>query len=91
MTYHSYATYCEKLRRRVIDPAVKKYEEKGILAKIEKDEGKKDGWKKKALFKEINIVREKNMTNISENEYIMKELRKQQKLMDTRKLLGLES
>ena len=30
------------------------------------------------------------MTALSENEYIVRELRKQQKLMDTRKLIGLE-
>ena len=71
--------------------AIKKYEDKGIFEKIEKEEGKKDGWKKKALFKEINLVRAGNTDNISENEYIMKELRKQQKLMDTRKLLGLDN
>ena len=30
------------------------------------------------------------MTALSENEYIVRELRKQQKLMETRKLIGLE-
>jgi hypothetical protein len=51
LTYSSYSSYCEKLGRRIIDPAIKKYENKGLIDKIEKDQAKKEGWKKKALFK----------------------------------------
>jgi hypothetical protein len=46
--------------------------------------------KEKKIFNEILAVRRVNFENIEKYEFIVKEIRKQQKLMDTRKILGLE-
>lgn len=60
-----------------------------MLKKIEdvSKEGKPS--KAKQVFEEILSIRRQNFQNIEKYDYIVKELRKQQKLMDTRSILGL--
>lgn len=89
-TYHTYASYCEKLRRRIVGPCLKRYQEKDLLQLIAESKGKKNQKKEKEIFKQVSHVREFNMESLVENEYIIKELSKQQKLMDTRRIIGLD-
>lgn len=60
-----------------------------MLKKIE--DVSKDGKQSKAkqIFEEVLSIRRQNFENIEKYDYIVKELRKQQKLMDTRNIIGL--
>lgn len=60
-----------------------------MIKKIE--DASRDGKQSKAkqVFEEVLSIRRKNFENTEKYDYIVKELRKQQKLMDTRNILGL--
>jgi hypothetical protein len=89
LTYGSYTSYCEKIAKRIIDHSLKNYDEKNIVKKIEEVSEKNNPSKERQLFNEILAIRRKNFENIEKYDFIVKEVRKQQKLMDTRTILGL--
>ena len=67
LTYQSYSSYCDKLNRRIVTPALKRYEDKKLFNKIEEGSKTKDKFKKKALFKDVKAVRTENMNGLVEN------------------------
>jgi hypothetical protein len=90
LTYSSYTTSCAKIIKKIIDQSLKNYEEKGIIKEIETVNSKPNPSKEKRIFNDILTIRRANFENIENYEFIVKELRKQQKLMDTRKIIGLD-
>lgn len=35
LTYHAYSSYCDKMNRKIVTPALKRYEDKNVLTKID--------------------------------------------------------
>lgn len=89
-TYHNYSTYCDKINKKIIDTTLKNYQDAQILTDIIKsvNETKQGQSPNRKLFNQVLEIRRKNFENIEIYDYIVKEMRKQQKIMDTRKILG---
>ena len=56
-TYHTYSSYCSRFNKRIVTPSLQRYEDKKLYTKIGEINQKSDGFKRKALFKEVNLVR----------------------------------
>jgi hypothetical protein len=89
LSYGGYLKYCKKLSEKIINPAIENYERAGLIKRIgglsDTEVEKPD----RKLFDEVNAIRKRNLETFEAQEYIVKELRKRQKMMDTRKIVGL--
>lgn len=89
LTYSGYSSYCQRLNKKIVSPLISSYEQEGILDRINNVD-QPSSKKSKALFNDIKKIRKENFERLTIYEFIVKEIRKQQKLMDTRKIVGLE-
>lgn len=89
LTYYSYVKNCEKMNKKIVDFSLKNYEDKKIFNCLEDLKERPKPSKERQVFNDILAIRRINFENIENYDFIVKEVRKQQKLMDTRKIIGL--